>query len=86
MLWSTQHVEYDEDVQDELEGEAELEWEVASEMDPYDAMLAAYAYDNEIFEWSFECVGATALVVVLEQQARGVPHLHALASDQNLLD
>ena len=61
----------------ELESEAEYQYEWEG-MDAYDEMLAAYAYDNEVFEWSFERVEAT--VCVVEHQARGVPHLHALFS------
>ena len=29
-------------------------------MDWNDRMLAAYAYDNDVFEWSFESVKATS--------------------------
>jgi len=48
---SPAYVEYEgDDVEDELESDAEYEWEG---MDAYDEMLAAYAYDNDVFEWSF---------------------------------
>lgn len=48
----TQLVEYEsDDVEDEMASEADdYEWEG---MDSYDRMLAAYAYDNDVFEWSF---------------------------------
>ena len=42
----------------ELESEAEYQYEWEG-MDAYDEMLAGYAYDNDVFEWSFERVEAT---------------------------
>ena len=71
-----QRFDFDEDVEDEYESDEEWEAAVETETSSYDDMQAAYAYDNEIFEWSFESVGPDTLVVVVEEQARGVPHLH----------